>query len=912
MKKLQGLMGVALAILAVSAGQAGTTAVAAGPTTTNVTVVPPFMPPAVGVAGDFAPGYGNGSIAGDGIAKSELYLTPAALFGRDVTLSEITSMSYWTKKTGDHVTVPADWFLALYTKPYAGDASTPTWYGDRIGTEPYFSDNLVETAGAWNQWVTSGTPNKLRFFESTAGAPGANFGSYTDPDWATFVAANALSGLPRGTQQVLFFSVQTGSAWAAGFTGQVDGLSITLTDGSVANVNFEPVVPCTTTCYVNAATGNDAFGGDTPSTAKKTIQAAVSQVSAGGEVIVAAGAYAENVTIAQAVSLKGAQAGTATSGRTFSNAGESTLTGQITVNAANVTIDGFSLTNPGQPLGIVVKTAGNNAQIKNNFVQNVGALTLGGGGGAQAIYLEYGPDGVSITGNDIQNVSSDRSAKAILIGDSTSTDASENVTVEGNAISNITSAVRGAYGVTSNNKAGATNLIVRSNSISTLTGAWAHAIGLEGPTQSALVEKNTISNLGAAPDAIGVFFEDNPVYGTANVTANSFANMAAGIAVAPALATLDPGPVNGTCNWWSDASGPSGMGAGIGVAVAPNVTFLPWLLSSDLNGACAPAVVAGTLPSNASGDEGSTLTASGSFVGTNVVVTQQSGPGTVTDLGNGAWSWSYATDDNFFPTTVVVQATDVYGAVATESFEATAMDVAPTATFVVQSPVLPGGTYTLALINPSDVSSVDAAAGYLYAFYCGIDFVPFTPSNTTTCVAPLAGGTYAVSGIIMDKDDAEQMYTSSVVVGNQAVKVSVRNYLSSLLPTGDKKNDDAIKKAIESIDKSLKPDNWEDGTSLTDKGKKVFDEEKKAVQELSKVKNINLTSAINSLVQVDRDLAQSAINEVSCGTDDKCQKELAKAQKSLADGDTQAAKPDPDKAIDNYKKAWESAMKAMK
>ena len=85
--------------------------------------------------------------------------------------------------------------------------------------------------------------NQLRFFESTSGCPGATFGSYTDPDWATFVAGNALSTDPYADHTILYMSIQTGSAWAAGFTGQLDGFRIELTDGSVATVNFEKAEP---------------------------------------------------------------------------------------------------------------------------------------------------------------------------------------------------------------------------------------------------------------------------------------------------------------------------------------------------------------------------------------------------------------------------------------------------------------------------------------------------------------------------------------------------------------------------------------------------------------------------------------------------------------------------------------------
>lgn len=198
-----------------------------------------------GVPQDAAPGYQFGSFASNGSGKTDIYFTPESLFGRAVTIGEVAEISYWTKKGTLHTSDPADWYLTIYTKPYPGDASTPAWYGDRYGSEPYFSINLNAPVNTWNQWSTDGPSNQLRFFESTQGAPGANFGSYTDPDWATFKAANGLSGTPRAGQAILFFSIQTGSAWAAGFTGKLDGLRIKLADGSVAKVNFEPFAVAT-------------------------------------------------------------------------------------------------------------------------------------------------------------------------------------------------------------------------------------------------------------------------------------------------------------------------------------------------------------------------------------------------------------------------------------------------------------------------------------------------------------------------------------------------------------------------------------------------------------------------------------------------------------------------------------------
>jgi hypothetical protein len=198
----------------------------------------------VGVSGDAAPGFATGSFASDGSDKTDMYFTPESLFGRAVKVGQVQSMSFWTKKGTTHVVDPRDWYLNIYTKPFAGDVSTPTWYGSRFGAEPYFSINLVDPANTWNEWTTDGAINQLRFFESTQGAPGATFGSYTDPEWTTFIAANSLgTTVPRKNQEVLFFSIQTASAWAAGFEGQVDGVTIQLTDGSIATINFEASAP---------------------------------------------------------------------------------------------------------------------------------------------------------------------------------------------------------------------------------------------------------------------------------------------------------------------------------------------------------------------------------------------------------------------------------------------------------------------------------------------------------------------------------------------------------------------------------------------------------------------------------------------------------------------------------------------
>lgn len=403
-------------------------------TTTNL-VVRPGSPVIttnniLGVASDAAPGYAGGSFASDGSGKTDIYFTPQVLFGRDITLGEIASMSYWTKKGTTHAANAADWYIAIYTKPYPGQAVSANWYGARLGSEPYFSASINDPANSWNEWNSGGVSNVLRFFESTAGAIGANFGSYSDPHWAAFVAANALTGpdgggAPRSTQELLSFSLQTGSAWANGFTGQLDGLRIELTDGSVATVNFEESLPaCTTTCYVDEVNGNNLNGGASAADAKKTIQAAINQVNAGGTVRVLPGIYNEVAPGSMTTSL-GAPAGgyqfglffpsskpgitlmgvtaadlaitsaNSVQATVYTNATNSFGYSGVFVEAANTTIQGlaFGPNSPSDNKTIEV--------VADNFTLQYSSTAVPGGG---AVYIsEFDPPAGSVQSYHILN-----------------------------------------------------------------------------------------------------------------------------------------------------------------------------------------------------------------------------------------------------------------------------------------------------------------------------------------------------------------------------------------------------------------------------------------------------------------------------------------------------------------------------
>jgi hypothetical protein len=335
-----------------------------------------------------------------------------------------------------------------------------------------------------------------------------------------------------------------------------------------------------------------------PSLSYPTIQSAVNDPGC-SPINVAPGAYVENVTIPRPLVLNGAQAGNPVAGRTFgSPLVESTVTGTITIQAANVTVDGFSHTNPGQSTGILIKTAGNGALIINNIIDVIGGVSFAGN--TQGIYLENGPDNVRVAGNKISRVEGIASSNGgIFIGDSAASNPSLNILIDGNSISDIHSVNRGAYAIHVNNGAstaptatGYTTGTILNNSITNLVGGgWAHAIGLEGDTPGLLVLGNSISNLVVPGiDGVAVWFEDNPSFSTGGVNYNNLDVTIAyfGIAVHPAIVGLSP--VDGRCNWWGDPNGPGPIGPGLGAKVGPRVNFTPWLTAPAPGGACLGGV----------------------------------------------------------------------------------------------------------------------------------------------------------------------------------------------------------------------------------------------------------------------------------------------------------------------------------
>jgi len=130
-------------------------------------------------------------------------------------------------------------------------------------------------------------------------------------------------------------------------------------------------------------------------------------------------------------------------------------------------------------------------------------------------------------------------------------------------------------------------------------------------------------------------------------------------------------------------------------------------------------------------------------------------------------------------------------------------------------------------------------------------------------------------------------------------KEQILSELQSL--TGlSKKDEQIVDKAIERLQDSLNSSYFVNGSNLSCSGKHVFDREKQAVDELSKVSNQGLVSdLILQLVEADRLFAFTAINTSSCS-----EKDIDKAEWEFNDALLEVIDGKYSKAIEGFRNAW--------
>lgn len=132
---------------------------------------------------------------------------------------------------------------------------------------------------------------------------------------------------------------------------------------------------------------------------------------------------------------------------------------------------------------------------------------------------------------------------------------------------------------------------------------------------------------------------------------------------------------------------------------------------------------------------------------------------------------------------VTVTATDKDGGASTTSAAINVTNVDPTAVFGAPATISEGSSFTLTMTAPSDASSVDATAGFTYAFDCGegAGFGAFGAASVTCATAD--NGMRAIAAKVRDKDGGVTTYTGTVAVTNVAPVSSITSVVSSTPPS---------------------------------------------------------------------------------------------------------------------------------
>jgi len=427
------------------------------------------------VTGPDTPPLGVGSLSFQTPASADGYAWGTLQFN-GTRFDQITDLEYSTYRTSPVAQVQA---VALqFNVDYDLTDANVLWQG-RLVYEPYqsgetISDNVWQTWSPLDgKWWGSGGDGKVQCPQATPCT------------WAQVLSKWPNAGIHTTQGAVI---LKAGSGWT-NFDGNADALTIGI-DGENTTFNFEPETACTSTCYADAVNGNDAFGGDSPASAKKTIQAAVDAVDAGGTVIVAEGTYAENVVINKSgLTLEGANANVCANSSDLSvlnpsRGAESIISPgsgdafTIATNVDNITIDGFFMTsalNAGVYAWNASDGAFENITIVNNRVEDIVGWGIFSGGADRIDWR--------IQCNRFDGWTGVDKTAVWLAGN-----VNRNLTVTQNFVQNVASVVGGRGFIVD----GAEDVVIQNNAFRDLNR---YAIQLTNSSDGVLVDDNDIRNV---------------------------------------------------------------------------------------------------------------------------------------------------------------------------------------------------------------------------------------------------------------------------------------------------------------------------------------------------------------------------------------------------------------------------------
>lgn len=449
------------------------------------------------VTGPGTPPFGTGSVQ-ISVTGSQRRNVATALYG-GTPLANISTMRFRTynPSAGNGGAATRSAYLNFNV-----DFNASNTYQNRLVYVPNQNGTVVQNA--WQEWDTIGF--------------GTALWSYSGPTWPTTGGAGTT---PKTWSQILsdypsikmlslypFIGLRVGEPYPDGYTENLDTFTLGTAAGTTI-FNFEDTPPCTTVCYVNGTTGNDAFDGSTATSAKKTIQGGVNAVSVGGTVNVAAGTYPEQVTVNADITLAGAgQSLTLITGSACTGNGIALGAGASGATIQDLGIGGFNLgiqilTGPLANITVQNVTSSNNC-LHGIWVQAFGTTNFaftqvtansnGIGVGGRGIWMINGvKTDISITGGTFNSNG--------LVGIDISDGSVTGLTITGNTVTGNGDSGIGVLGA----KGPGANLV--ANNIVTNNGRYGIEIkipsgnGAASGPGSVVVKDNVVTRTVAATDA---------------------------------------------------------------------------------------------------------------------------------------------------------------------------------------------------------------------------------------------------------------------------------------------------------------------------------------------------------------------------------------------------------------------------
>ena len=188
----------------------------------------------------------------------------------------------------------------------------------------------------------------------------------------------------------------------------------------------------------------------------------------------------------------------------------------------------------------------------------------------------------------------------------------------------------------------------------------------------------------------------------------------------------------------------------------------------------------------------------------------------------------------------------------------------------------------------------------------------------TSIITADSSNTNDVIVIIGGKEIIIEPGKTSVSSSAQSIEDVIDELVNLKSEIQNKQSIKKLDKAINHLQDSLNENFWIDEEHLdSKKGHKVFNEEKKAVKSLLKIQkkdpSVDVSEIIDAIVEVDRQLAENAIDQANAfAGEKKADKHIEKASEAMDKAIEKLNDDKPNKAIDQYKKAWKHAQIAMK